>query len=56
MTGAQQTQGSDTLREAIENKNRAQAVNYATEDTSAAFLAFFGRTEPPAYTGRWMVR
>ncbi len=44
-----------TLREAVENEARAQAVNFATEDVAAAFLAFKDKTEPE-YTGRWAVR
>jgi 2-(1,2-epoxy-1,2-dihydrophenyl)acetyl-CoA isomerase len=47
--------GTQGLREAIENESRAQAINYATEDVQAAFRAFFEKTDPPAYTGRWAV-
>jgi 2-(1,2-epoxy-1,2-dihydrophenyl)acetyl-CoA isomerase len=50
-------QGSNqTLREAIESEFRVQAINYATEDSSAAIRAFLDKTEIPAYTGRWLVK
>lgn len=49
-------QGVDTtLREAMENEARAQAVNFATEDAPAAFAAFVNKTEA-VYTGRWALR
>ncbi|MDF5753442.1 enoyl-CoA hydratase-related protein [Spongiactinospora sp. TRM90649] len=47
---------TQTLREAIDNESRAQAVNLATEDAPAAFRAFLEKAEPPAYTGRWALR
>jgi enoyl-CoA hydratase/carnithine racemase len=47
---------NQTLREAIDNETRAQAVNYATEDAPAALQAFIDKTEPPDFTGRWAVR
>jgi 2-(1,2-epoxy-1,2-dihydrophenyl)acetyl-CoA isomerase len=47
---------TQSLREALENESRAQAINYATEDVHAAFRAFFDKTDPPAYTGRWALR
>ncbi|WP_329521901.1 enoyl-CoA hydratase/isomerase family protein [Spirillospora sp. NBC_01491] len=47
---------TQTLREAIDNESRAQAVNLATEDAPAAFRAFREKAEPPAYTGRWALR
>jgi enoyl-CoA hydratase/carnithine racemase len=48
--------GADvTLREALANEARAQAINFATEDVPAAYLAFRDGTEPQ-YTGRWAVR
>ncbi|WP_131737961.1 enoyl-CoA hydratase/isomerase family protein [Actinomadura roseirufa] len=47
---------TQTLRDAIDNEARAQAVNLATEDAPAAYRAFLDKTDPPAYTGRWAVR
>lgn len=44
--------GDATLREALENEARAQAVNFATKDTQAAVEAFLGKTEP-TFTGEW---
>lgn len=41
-----------TMREALESEVRTQAVNFATEDTAAAFAAFLNKTEPK-FTGRW---
>ncbi|KJL42315.1 enoyl-CoA hydratase/isomerase family protein [Microbacterium trichothecenolyticum] len=43
----------NALRDAIANETAAQAVNFATEDVPAAFRAFLGKSDPPAYTGRW---
>ncbi|TVT47519.1 enoyl-CoA hydratase [Amycolatopsis rhizosphaerae] len=49
-------QGADsTLREALENEARAQAVNFATEDAPAAFRAFLTKSDA-VYTGRWAVK
>lgn len=46
-------QGADsTMREALENEARAQAVNFATEDTAVAIRAFRNKTRPQ-YTGKW---
>ena len=44
-----------TLRQALDNEARAQAINFATEDTATAFTAFLTKTEA-TYTGRWAVR
>lgn len=41
-----------TLREALESEARAQAVNFGTTDTRAAFEAFRNKTEPE-FTGEW---
>ncbi|MER6993888.1 enoyl-CoA hydratase-related protein [Saccharopolyspora hirsuta] len=43
-----------SLREALENEARAQAINFAT-DAPAARTAFVNKTEPE-FTGEWMVR
>lgn len=43
------------LAAAIRNESTVQAVNFATEDAPAAFRAFLDKTEPPAYTGRWVL-
>jgi len=49
-------QGSEgTLRQALENESRAQAVNFATEDAGNAVAAFLAKTEPE-FTGRWAVK
>ncbi len=46
-------EGADrTLRDALANEARAQAVNFATADASAAYAAFAQRREP-SFTGRW---
>ncbi|WP_327152024.1 enoyl-CoA hydratase/isomerase family protein [Nocardia sp. NBC_01329] len=45
-----------TLREALDNEARAQAVNLATADVPAAYRAFLNKSEAPVYTGRWAVR
>jgi enoyl-CoA hydratase/carnithine racemase len=41
-----------TLRDALANEARAQAVNFATTDAAAAYAAFAERREP-SFTGRW---
>ncbi|WP_028473816.1 enoyl-CoA hydratase/isomerase family protein [Nocardioides alkalitolerans] len=43
------------LAAAIRNESTVQAVNFATEDAPAAFRAFLDKTDPPAYTGRWVL-
>jgi enoyl-CoA hydratase/carnithine racemase len=46
-------EGADrTLRDALANEARAQAVNFATADVPEAFAAFAGKRSP-AFTGRW---
>jgi enoyl-CoA hydratase/carnithine racemase len=46
-------EGADrTLRDALANEARAQVVNFATADASAAYAAFAQRQEP-SFTGRW---
>jgi enoyl-CoA hydratase/carnithine racemase len=48
-------QGADgTLRDALANEARAQAVNFATVDAREAYAAFAERREP-SFTGRWAV-
>ncbi|GAA2811087.1 enoyl-CoA hydratase/isomerase family protein [Kribbella solani] len=50
-------QGADqTLRQALDNEARAQAVNLATEDVPIAYRAFLDKVAEPQYTGRWAVR
>ncbi|RCW41012.1 2-(1,2-epoxy-1,2-dihydrophenyl)acetyl-CoA isomerase [Halopolyspora algeriensis] len=44
-----------TFQQALAGEARAQTVNFATEDTTAAFEAFRTKTEPE-FTGRWAVR
>lgn len=44
-----------SFREALQNEARAQAINFATEDTMAAFEAFRNKTTP-VFTGKWAVR
>jgi enoyl-CoA hydratase/carnithine racemase len=43
-----------TLRDALANEARAQAVNFATADAREAYAAFAERREP-SFTGRWAV-
>ena len=43
---------SSTMTEALAAEARAQTVNFATDDTAAAFAAFRERREPD-FTGRW---
>jgi enoyl-CoA hydratase/carnithine racemase len=48
-------EGADrTLRDALANEARAQAVNFATVDAREAYAAFAERREP-SFTGRWAV-
>ncbi|WP_308311139.1 enoyl-CoA hydratase-related protein [Streptomyces sp. GbtcB6] len=48
-------EGADrTLRDALANEARAQAVNFATADVREAFTAFADKREP-LFTGRWAV-
>jgi enoyl-CoA hydratase/carnithine racemase len=52
-TKALLNEGADrTLRDALANEARAQAVNFATADAAAAYAAFAQRREP-SFTGRW---
>ncbi|MET9830840.1 enoyl-CoA hydratase-related protein [Streptomyces sp. NPDC006385] len=54
-TKALLNEGADqTLREALANEARAQAVNFATADVPEAYAAFAGKREP-LFTGRWAV-
>jgi enoyl-CoA hydratase/carnithine racemase len=43
-----------TLRDALANESRAQAVNFATADAPEAYAAFAAKREP-SFTGRWAV-
>ncbi|WP_245883380.1 enoyl-CoA hydratase/isomerase family protein [Streptomyces hyaluromycini] len=48
-------EGADrSLRDALANEARAQAVNFATADVREAFTAFADKREP-LFTGRWAV-
>ncbi|MEV7389092.1 MULTISPECIES: enoyl-CoA hydratase-related protein [unclassified Streptomyces] len=48
-------EGADrTLRDALANEARAQAVNFATADVWEAYTAFADKREP-RFTGRWAV-
>ncbi|WP_181801395.1 enoyl-CoA hydratase/isomerase family protein [Streptomyces shenzhenensis] len=48
-------EGADrTLRDALANEARAQAVNFAGMDVQEAYAAFAARREP-LFTGRWAV-
>lgn len=48
-------EGADrTLREALANEARAQAVNFATADAPEAYAAF-AEKRSPRFTGRWNV-
>ncbi|GFG74559.1 enoyl-CoA hydratase/isomerase family protein [Mycobacterium botniense] len=48
-------EGADrTLRGALANEARAQAVNFATADVAEAYAAFTAKREP-SFTGRWAV-
>ncbi|MBW0012214.1 enoyl-CoA hydratase-related protein [Mycobacterium sp.] len=52
-TKALLNEGADrTLRDALVNEARAQAVNFATTDAAAAYAAFKHRREP-SFTGQW---
>lgn len=55
-TKALLNEGADrTLRDALANEARAQAMNFATEDAGEAYAAFADKREP-MFTGRWTVR
>jgi enoyl-CoA hydratase/carnithine racemase len=43
-----------TMRDALASEARAQAINFATSDTAAAFAAFNEKREP-SFTGAWAV-
>ena len=43
-----------TMRDALAGEARAQAINFATSDTAAAFAAFHEKREP-SFTGAWAV-
>jgi enoyl-CoA hydratase/carnithine racemase len=54
-TKALLNEGADrTLRDALANEARAQAVNFATADAAEAYAAFAEKREP-TFTGRWAV-
>ncbi len=54
-TKALLNEGADrTLRDALANEARAQAVNFAGADVQEAYAAFADRREP-SFTGRWAV-
>lgn len=54
-TKALLNEGADrTLRDALGNEARAQAMNFATEDAGEAYAAFADKREP-MFTGRWAV-
>lgn len=54
-TKALLNEGADrTLRDALTNEARAQAVNFAGADVREAYAAFAARREP-LFTGRWAV-
>ncbi|WLW57986.1 enoyl-CoA hydratase/isomerase family protein [Streptomyces sp. YU58] len=54
-TKALLNEGTDrTLRDALANEARAQAVNFAGADVREAYAAFAARREP-LFTGRWAV-
>ncbi|WP_254076175.1 enoyl-CoA hydratase/isomerase family protein [Streptomyces sp. P3] len=54
-TKALLNEGADrTLRDALANEARAQAVNFAGADVREAYAAFAARREP-LFTGRWAV-
>lgn len=54
-TKALLNEGADrTLRDALANEARAQAMNFATVDAPEAFSAFAEKREP-RFTGRWAV-
>jgi enoyl-CoA hydratase/carnithine racemase len=49
-------EGTDrTMRDALAGEARAQAVNFATADTTAAFAAFSQKRDP-TFTGEWAVK
>lgn len=54
-TKALLNEGADrTLKDALANEARAQAINFATADVPEAFAAFMEKREP-GFTGRWAV-
>ncbi|HEY5855269.1 MAG TPA: enoyl-CoA hydratase-related protein [Aldersonia sp.] len=54
-TKALLNEGADrTLRDALANEARAQAINFATADAAEAYAAFAEKREP-RFTGRWAV-
>ena len=54
-TKALLNEGADrTLRDALANEARAQAMNFATADAPEAFSAFVEKREP-RFTGQWTV-
>lgn len=54
-TKALLNEGADrTMREALANEARAQAVNFATLDAPEAYSAFTEKREP-RFTGRWAI-
>jgi enoyl-CoA hydratase/carnithine racemase len=54
-TRALLNEGADrTLKDALANEGRAQAVNFATADSSEAYAAF-AQKRSPTFTGRWAV-
>jgi enoyl-CoA hydratase/carnithine racemase len=44
-----------SMRQALENEARAQAVNFATRDARAAFEAFTEKKSEPVFSGQWAV-
>jgi enoyl-CoA hydratase/carnithine racemase len=49
-------EGADrTMRDALANEARAQAGNFATEDSAEAYAAFAAKRDP-SFTGRWAVK
>ena len=55
-TKALLNEGADrTLKDALANEARAQAVNFATADTAEAYAAV-AEKRSPTFTGRWAVR
>ncbi|MEE2030705.1 enoyl-CoA hydratase/isomerase family protein [Rhodococcus chondri] len=55
-TKALLNEGADrTMRDALANEARAQAVNFATVDAPEAYSAFADKREP-RFSGRWAIR
>jgi enoyl-CoA hydratase/carnithine racemase len=49
-------EGADrTMRDALANEARAQAGNFATEDSAEAYAAFADKRDP-SFTGQWAVK